>query len=189
MESDWEDDNGVYDEWGDGMSEDEGGDIEEDVDEYIDEPEMVAEVDVFSRVNMSGVSAILSDLGIGSISADSQSKVRRRAKTDVERFAIDIVVVARNLDAQSGVSVSEDQIVAMLTPIRQVQHPEAKNATAYLLGYFASGGGSGITKDGLKQAESLLGRTEKGMVTVDNSVSAVTMTDVLRYARYWMSFE
>jgi hypothetical protein len=184
MESDWESDN-------DNPFDEEAEDDEEagEVEEYADEPEMVAEVDVFSRVNMSGVSAILSDLGLGSITAEAHSRVRRRAKSDAERLAIDIVVVARDLDSQSGVSVSEDELVAVLTPIRQVQHPEAKNATAYLLGYFASGGGREITKEGLKKAEKLLLKTEKGTPTADDSLPAVTMTDVVRYARYWLSLE
>lgn len=165
----------------------ENDEMEEEDDYYSDEPEMVAEVDVFSRVNMSGVSAILSDLGMGSMTSETHGRLRRRVKTDVERFAIDIVMVARELDSQSNVSVSDDEIVAMLTPIRQVQHPEAKNATAYLLGYFASGGGTEITSSGIKKASVLLPKTEKGSPTVNDSLPAVTMVDVVRYARYWMS--
>jgi hypothetical protein len=142
-------------------------------------PVYADEGNAYLRAGFSGAAAFLG----GTSFADGpfgemQKRINKMVQEPAERFAIYVDAISRSLGERPGVSISEDDIVAMLMKIRNLQYIEKKNATAYVMGYIASSGGSKMTKSSVDKVIN--------QVLPYSSDSSVLPPDVVRYTRLWM---
>jgi hypothetical protein len=145
-----------------------------------DSPEKYqAEGNAYLRAGFVGVDAFLgTNIEDGPL-GEMQKRINKTVQEPAERFAVYVDAISRSLNQRQGIEISENDIVAMLMKIRSLQYIDKKNATAYVLGYLASYGGTRMIKS---KVDNVI--TE---VLIHSQDSSVYPADVVRYARLWMS--
>ena len=158
--------------------EDEDYNEEEDYneyeDEYEDEYEKEDNIEMKGEVNAFERTGIRNDFNMLDVeNLDKKSKLK---KTPLERFYESVNGICQQLLERN--KLVEGDIRIILENIGQLDKPEYKNATAYILGYIVSGGGNKINKKKLLDAIDLLEYLE------DKSIQA---PDIIRYSRLWIN--
>lgn len=153
--------------WSSGSDNDGDGDGDDDGDD--DGPDLQPERDAINRVGPGGM------LGIG-----PQTRIERAMMEPLERFRLHVDATSRHLN-NWGADISEQNIEKMLFTSAKLENVGHKNATAYVLGFLATGGGKKLRKDYFNNViNKILPNTEEG---------SVLPPDVLRYARLWEELE
>ena len=142
-----------------------------------DGPVFVPSYTAYERAGLGGAAAILDGLVLSGNMSDLQKKINRILQDPVERFAIYVDATSRRLDGNSGISISENDIVNMLTMIKNLKYVQYTNPEAYVLGFLASKGGVEIHK---KNIDKIF----KNALPYTNGVEKA---DVIRYARLWLN--
>jgi len=96
-----------------------------------------------------------------------------RPKDQKSRFQLEVYNITNALRGQLGPSA----ITEILSHIDNLPKVEAKNPTAYVLGYVAYGGQRTVTRANAAKAFKLLPEVQDQLVTPP---------DVIRYARLWI---
>jgi hypothetical protein len=125
-------------------------------------------------------------------------------RSDIEIFITDVVRISKEL-IDLGILSDKDQDT-ILEKMNSLERPEFKNATAYILGYIVSDGGSELYKDRYYIALTLIGKTikdekikkisnqnirnkifyiKRNKYTVEDS--SVQSPDIIRYGRLWLN--
>ena len=119
-----------------------------------------------------------------SISASLPSRTLRGLKdiTNMkEQFKARVEATVRNLSSVRG-CIALDSLLDVLEPINDLANIQFKNATAFVLGYIASNGGTSITKTSVSKAV----RCRKEMIMPSGPFEdIVTDKDIIKYAVYW----
>ena len=137
------------------------------------------EGNAYERAGFPGVAAMLGTAFTGGAFGELQKHINKLVQEPEERFAIYVDAISRSFNGRQGVTISEDDIVAMLMKIRRLQYVDKKNPTAYILGYLASNGGSRMDK---KRVNEVITK-----ILIYSEDSSVLPPDVIRYARLWMT--
>lgn len=140
----------------------------EDDDDYIDEPQFGQSIHAFKQAG-------LAPLGLGTQDVGEYFGIAK--KFDAKgHFKETVNAIAQQL-REDGFRLSNDDIVQLIETVEQLENPQYKNPTAYLLGYIASNGGRDINKKTVNHVFNNLLKT-----VTDKSVK---QEDVLRYSRLW----
>jgi hypothetical protein len=107
-------------------------------------------------------------------------------KSDIERFVIDIDSITRELIENN--ILSSGNLKILLDNMINLDKPQYKNATAYILGYIASDGGREITEKSYKNALQLTVK-RKGKNNYIMSDTSVQSPDIIRYAVLWTNIK
>jgi hypothetical protein len=142
-------------------------------DDYPDEYDGPEFVDNFNDMQRAGVGRAEG----GTMKTD----LDKNYKTAEELFP-DIVsaIAASIVDERYNVLGPKEADENILKNIDNVKNTQYLNPTAFVLGYIASNGGRGITKDRFNLVTKEI--LQNSSVITDTSVQP---EDVLRYARYW----
>ena len=140
----------------------------EDDDDYIDEPQFGQSIHAFKQAG-------LAPLGLGTQDVGSYFGIAK--KFDAKgHFKETLNAIAQQL-REDGLRLSNDDIIQLIETVDQLDNPQYKNPTAYLLGYIASNGGRDINKRTVNHVFTNILKTV--------SDTTVKQEDVLRYARLW----
>ena len=140
----------------------------EDEDDYIDEPQFGQSIHAFKQAG-------LATLGFGTQDMGEHFGISK--KFDAKgHFKETVNAIAQQL-REDGFRLSNDNIIQIIETVDQLENPQYKNPTAYLLGYIASNGGIEINKKSVNHVFTNILKTVS-----DKSVKS---EDVLRYARLW----
>jgi hypothetical protein len=101
---------------------------------------------------------------------------KRRYENPIDQFKVLIDAIARSLEG-AGLLNAVSKIDNLLKPINDIKRIDHINPTAYILGYFASRGGTSITQQSMNDMFAIIPNLE---VKIDKA-------DVVRYARFWLS--
>lgn len=116
---------------------------------------------------------------------DSINKKRNKLfMSSLEKFVKNVYQIGKDLIENDLLRLSIDDLRIILGNIENLDNPQYKNATAYLLGYIASDGGTNLDP---KNAEDLLRKfntLEKKNFFEDDTIDCAA---IIRYARLWMS--
>ena len=123
------------------------------------------EFGVFDRVGGGGM-------------AMPKSRFEKALMDPLEKFQTFIYALVGDLRGNQDINIDGRSIESIIAYSSKLSNIQFKNATAYVLGYFASGGGKNISKDRVQYAFKMLHEINT------NSVSEI---DVIRYARLWMT--
>lgn len=130
--------------------------------------ELKQEINIFDRIGGVGDLMITSD----SITQDPS-----------DHFKLKVNAIARNLIENRNVNLNENDITVLLDKVEKIKEKGFNigfiNPSAYILGYIASNGGTGI----------VLNNITKVFQNVLKLVDSVTEPDVVRYARFWINLE
>lgn len=101
-------------------------------------------------------------------------------------FRNDIVNVSQDL-SNSGLEITNDDIVVLLTKVENMKAVSYKNVTAYILGYWVIGSNSQISKRKVDYInDNILFRKVNNVRQEYIALQAgISITDVIRYARLW----
>jgi hypothetical protein len=141
------------------------------------EPQFRAEVDAYDRVGPGGS---LSRLIVGETTLAGMQKKLGQTVSPEDRFMIYVDAISRRFNADGIATISESDINKMLEKTVYITGIKYKNPIGYILGYLASQGGTSMQ--------------HARVMTVINRVlprigeDGITAPDVIRYARYWMTF-
>lgn len=116
---------------------------------------------------------------------DANTALERRMMSPLDKFRNSVNSVARNL-VNMGLTLSNEDVVRMLSKASEIENVGFKNPTAYVLGYWVVQNGT-ISKE---KVEHIINRfifrkvndTNEEFLLIQSSVSGI---DVVRYARYW----
>jgi hypothetical protein len=109
-------------------------------------------------------------------------KQNKLFRSDIEVFVQTVYNVGKELiDAKV---INEADLDNLLENMSRINKPQYKNATAYILGYIASGGGGDITKNSAKKALKLITPGKYDYQVEDRSVDCAA---IIRYARLWQN--
>ena len=137
-------------------------------DDYIDEPQFGQSIHAFKQAG-------LAPLGLGTQDVGSYFGIAK--KFDAKgHFKETLNAIAQQL-REDGLRLSNDDIIQLIETVDQLENPQYKNPTAYLLGYIASNGGRDINKKTVNHVFTNILKTV--------SDKTVKPEDVLRYARLW----
>ena len=164
--------------------EDEDYNEEEDYneyeDEYEDEYEKEDNIEMKGEVNAFERTGIRNDFNMLDVeNLDKKSKLK---KTPLERFYESVNGICQQLLERN--KLVEGDIRIILENIGQLDKPEYKNATAYILGYLTF---KDSNKDGTINKKFLDNLEKKVLPTLEDR--SVTIPDVIRYTRLWMNLE
>ena len=85
------------------------------------------------------------------------------AMSPLDKFKMDVRIVARQLDSYPDPNISNDDIIKMIETAAKVDKVEHKNPTAYILGFLASNGGRKLDHKLFKYVvDKVINNTEKG---------------------------
>jgi len=136
------------------------------------------EAKAFERVGPSGKLAEL--LSTGMVPDLTKGRIDR-SYTQEDRFLIAVDALARKMEGDGLVKISQADIDDMLEKTRFVSGLKYKNPTAYILGYVATGGGRNLDKNNvLHVIDKILPEIPKD--------KGIAPADVVRYARFWKNF-
>jgi hypothetical protein len=139
-----------------------------------------AEINVYERVGLPGAAAALfGSIISGGDFSDLQRKINQIVQDPVERFAVYVDAISRNLSGYRGVEIVNNDIIEMLTRIKDIKDVQYKNPSGYVLGFLATNGGRNMDKENIKRI------IEDILPHVSGSVEPA---DVIRYSRLWMGF-
>jgi hypothetical protein len=114
---------------------------------------------------------------------DLVSKKRNKLfMSSLEKFVKNVYQIGKDLIENGLLSIKD--LENILNNIATLDNPQYKNATAYLLGYIASDGGTNLDP---KNAENLLRKfntLEKNKFFEDDTIDCAA---IIRYARLWVS--
>ena len=114
---------------------------------------------------------------------DLVSKKRNKLfMSSLEKFVKNVYQIGKDLIENGLLSIKD--LENILNNIATLDNPQYKNATAYLLGYIASDGGTNLDP---KNAENLLRKfntLEKKNFFEDDTLDCAA---IIRYARLWVS--
>jgi hypothetical protein len=110
-------------------------------------------------------------------------KQNKLFRSDIEIFVHSVYNVAKEL-IDNNILYTDDLDI-LLNSMSKLNKPQYKNATAYILGYIASGGGRNITKEKIKKALGLIRFNKKDIYTVQDK--SIDCAAVIRYARLWQN--
>ena len=114
---------------------------------------------------------------------DLVSKKRNKLfMSSLEKFVKNVYQIGKDLIENGLLSIKD--LENILNNIATLDNPQYKNATAYLLGYIASDGGTNLDP---KNAENLLRKfntLEKKKFFEDDTIDCAA---IIRYARLWVS--
>ena len=110
-------------------------------------------------------------------------KQNKLFRSDIEIFVHTVYNVGKELIDNNELSSKDLDI--LLETMSRLNKPQYKNATAYILGYIASGNGNDITKERLKDALKLIRFDKKGTYLVEDK--SLDCASILRYARLWQN--
>ena len=114
---------------------------------------------------------------------DLVSKKRNKLfMSSLEKFVKNVYQIGKDLIENGLLSIKD--LENILNNITTLDNPQYKNATAYLLGYIASDGGTNLDP---KNAENLLRKfntLEKKKFFEDDTIDCAA---IIRYARLWVS--
>jgi len=146
-----------------------------------DEYNYKAEINVYERCGMPGPAAAFFGSTIsGGDFGDLQRKINRMVQDPVERFAVYVDAISRNLNSNRDIEIVDNDIIEMLTHIKDIKDVQYKNPSAYILGYLATNGGRKMDKSTVKNViEKILPQVSGG---------SVEPADIIRYSRLWMNF-
>lgn len=140
----------------------------EEEDDYIDEPQFGQSIHAFKQAG-------LAPLGLGTQDVGSYFGIAK--KFDAKgHFKETVNAIAQQL-REDGFRLSNDDIIQLIETVDQLDNPQFKNPTAYLLGYIASNGGRDINKKSVNHVFTNLLKTV--------SDKTVKQEDVIRYTRLW----
>ena len=139
--------------------------------------EMQATFSDLQRINIGGYQDL--DNYIDAIGG-KQNKLFR---SDIEIFVHSVYNVGKELINNSILSSGDLDI--LLNYMSKLNNPQYKNATAYILGYIASGGGNDITKERAKKAIGLIRFSKKDIYSVEDK--SIDCAAIIRYARLWQN--
>ena len=103
--------------------------------------------------------------------------------SSLEKFVKNVYQIGKDLIENDLLRLSIDDLRIILGNIENLDNPQYKNATAYLLGYIASDGGTNLDP---KNAEDLLRKfntLEKKKFFDDDTIDCAA---IIRYARLWV---
>lgn len=125
-------------------------------------------------------------------------------RSDIEIFITDIVKITKEL-IEINIITDKDQN-NILENMNNLQKPEFKNATAYILGYIVSQGGFKLSKDFYYLTLVLIGKNlkEDKILKISNEMvknkifsiirtkyrmedKSVESPDIIRYGRLWLN--
>ena len=154
---------------------------DDDYDDYDDERgsniEMQASYKDTERVSLENV-----DLEIYiDILGGKQNKL---FKSDIKKFVENVYSVTKSL-MDINILYRYD-LKEILDNMIHLKKPGYKNATAYVLGYIASNGGSIYNKDSAKKTFSLLNKNKNKYDIEDKSINNIS---VVRYSILWLNMK
>lgn len=130
-------------------------------------PEFKPEMNAYDRVGAGGGLT-----GIG-----PQNRFERSMMEPLDRFRLHVDAIARSLNNWEDVDISEQSIQLMVETASKLNAVGHKNATAYVLGFLATGGGVKLQKKYYDHViTNVLPHADEG---------SVLPQDVIRYARLW----
>lgn len=102
-----------------------------------------------------------------------------KAQSPMERFRIQVDAIYNNLKTR-GLDLTKSDLETMIGKVHKIKNIEYKNATAYVLGFIASNRGKNIDINKLKQTFNVIKFLPEG---------GVERPDIIRYAKFWISFK
>ena len=146
-------------------------------DNYSTQIESKAQFKDFERVSMPNYIDI--DMYI-----DLASKKRKKLfMSGLEKFVKNVYDIGKDLVEINFRNMSIDDLRIILDSIAKLDNPQYKNATAYLLGYIASSGGTNLDPKNVEILLREFDKLEKKNFFEDNRVDCAA---IIRYARLWM---
>jgi hypothetical protein len=147
---------------------------------FEDEIKFKPSIKAYEHVGLSAaVSAMLGTIMEGNL-GELQKKINKMIQNPVDRFAIYVDAISRSLTSREIINLTQDDIINMLLPIKNIKNIEHKNPTAYILGYVATEGGISLNKKNIQKVFKILSSLE------DYSIKE---PDVIRYSRFWMTLK
>jgi hypothetical protein len=109
--------------------------------------------------------------------------VRFKDKNPTEQFYELVNAVFYKLK-ESGISfISDLHFQDIIDGVAKINKPEYKNSTAYILGYYASGFGNGISDDNMNAVFRVL--PQVNTLANEYPICRISKPDIIRYARMW----
>lgn len=145
----------------------------------MDEDNNIGFEDSFKDVERTGMRGIDIDVYLNEFSL-KQTKLFR---SDIESFIINTNSIAREMVDNN--ILNNNDLENILENIKNLDKPNLKNPSAYILGYIASNGGRNLDIENYKKALNIIKRKKTKYSLEDTSV---LQPDIIRYARIWINF-
>jgi hypothetical protein len=145
----------------------------------MDEDNNIGFEDSFKDVERTGMRGIDIDVYLNEFSL-KQTKLFR---SDIESFIINTNSIAREMVDNN--ILNNNDLENILENIKNLDKPNLKNPSAYILGYIASNGGRNLDIENYKKALNIIKRKKTKYSLEDTSV---LQPDIVRYARIWINF-
>ena len=75
----------------------------------------------------------------------------------------------------------------IIDSINRINKPEYKNAIGYILGFYASNSGRGISQSSLEMVFKILPTLNN--LAIEHPICRITKPDIIRYARLWTNLK
>ena len=145
----------------------------------MDEDNNIGFEDTFKDIERTGMRGIDIDVYLNEFSLKQQKLFR----SDIESFIINTNSIAREMIENN--ILNNNDLENILENIKNLDKPNLKNPSAYILGYIASDGGRNLDVENYKKALNIIKRKKTKYSLEDTSI---LQPDIVRYARIWINF-
>lgn len=145
----------------------------------MDEDNNIGFEDSFKDIERTGMRGIDIDIYLN----DFSLKQNKLFRSDIESFIINTNSIAREMVDNN--ILNNNDLENILENIKNLDKPNLKNPSAYILGYIASNGGRNLDIENYKKALNIIKRKKTKYSLEDTSV---LQPDIVRYARIWINF-
>ena len=108
-------------------------------------------------------------------------------RSDIKKFVDNVYNVCRGMMEDNVALLNKLDLEKILENMVNLNKPGYKNASAYILGYIASNGGTKYTKESAKKAFTLLKKKNKYNYTIEDTT--VDDASIVRYSILWINMK
>lgn len=151
--------------------------------EYMEEPEMQAEMGAFQRAGGAGILGSKIDISElkGKKMDEIAKKLSRVSMSPEERLRIYVDALSRKFNDDGIVTITNKNIEEMLSYVPVLKKPKYTNPIGFIMGYLATSGGRSMEKNSVQKVMRAVEKL--------NGEGGMDKPAIVRYSRLWLDLK